>query len=135
MNQNQNNNQNGNQNNNNNNRNNNAQNNAGNVRSNMNSGNNGNNGSNSSSNISSVNNQKKDFNPKKENAPHSNMNRNNRIDFHKKPQQRYNPENFVTRIANPKREESVDDIKIDIEKLEKDIQFEVKQIRSVKLGL
>jgi hypothetical protein len=41
----------------------------------------------------------------------------------------------VARIANPKREESVDDIRMDIEKLEKDIQFEIKQIRSIKLGL
>lgn len=41
----------------------------------------------------------------------------------------------MARIANPKREESVDDIRMDIEKLEKDIQFEIKQIRSIKLGL
>jgi hypothetical protein len=34
-----------------------------------------------------------------------------------------------------KSEESIDDIKLDIEKIEKDIQFEIKQIRSIKLGL
>lgn len=66
-----------------------------------------------------------------------NENRNdNRNDFHKKPQQpRYNSENYAARIVTPKREETIDDIKMDIEKLEKDIQFEIKQIRSVRLGL
>lgn len=122
-----------NQNQNNNNRINNAQGNTGNANNTGNTGNAGNNGNYSGN--SGANNPKKDFNQKRENAPHSNMHRNNRIDFNKKPQQRYNSENLVARITNPKREESVDDIKMDIEKLEKDIQFEVKQIRSVKLGL
>ncbi len=35
----------------------------------------------------------------------------------------------------PKRIETVEDIQADIERVEKDIQFEIKQIRAVKLGL
>jgi hypothetical protein len=35
----------------------------------------------------------------------------------------------------PKREETIEDIQMDIEKLERDIQFEIKQISSTKLGL
>ena len=35
----------------------------------------------------------------------------------------------------PRKEKKPLNIKMDIEKLEKDIQFEIKQIRSVKLGL
>ncbi len=77
---------------------------------------------------------RKDFNAKKDNS-RMNYRKSNKNDFYKKPQQRYGAENYVTRIANPKRDESVEDIKMDIDKLEKDIQFEVKQIRSVKLGL
>lgn len=36
---------------------------------------------------------------------------------------------------NVKREETVEDIRIDIERLEKEIQFEIKQIKAVSLGL
>jgi hypothetical protein len=63
-------------------------------------------------------------------------NRTDNREFRRKPQQqRHNPEMYASRVITPKREETVDDIKMDIEKLEKDIQFEIKQIRSVKLGL
>lgn len=61
--------------------------------------------------------------------------KNARNEFSKKSSQRYNSESIVSRIANPKREETIEDIKMDIEKLEKEIQFEIKQIRSIKLGL
>jgi hypothetical protein len=39
------------------------------------------------------------------------------------------------RSIKPKREETIEDIQADIERVEKDIQFEIKQIRSIKLGL
>jgi len=41
----------------------------------------------------------------------------------------------LNRSARTKREETLDDIRADIEQIEKDIQFEIKQIRSIKLGL
>ncbi len=78
-------------------------------------------------------NQKRNFNQRRENQ-RSNFRKNTKNDFYKKPQ-RYNSDSMVARIAKPKREESVEDIRMDIEKLEKEIQFEIKQIRSVKLGL
>ncbi len=34
-----------------------------------------------------------------------------------------------------KREETLEDIRADIERVEKDIQFEIKQIQTVALGL
>ncbi|HEY8500791.1 MAG TPA: hypothetical protein VIL89_09240 [Clostridia bacterium] len=79
-------------------------------------------------------NKKKNVNQRKENSPHSNYRKGGRNDFYKKSL-RYHSESLVARISNPKREESIDDIKMDIEKIEKDIQFEMKQIRSIKLGL
>jgi hypothetical protein len=41
----------------------------------------------------------------------------------------------LNRSIRAKREETVDDIRADIDQLEKDIQFEIKQIKSIKLGL
>lgn len=41
----------------------------------------------------------------------------------------------VNRPVRTKREETIEDIRADIEQLEKDIQFEIRQIRSIKLGL
>jgi len=41
----------------------------------------------------------------------------------------------LNRPMRTKREETLDDIKADIEQIEKDIQFEIRQIRSIKLGL
>ncbi|NLG89570.1 MAG: hypothetical protein GX494_10265 [Clostridiaceae bacterium] len=79
-------------------------------------------------------NKKKNVNQRKENGTRLNYRKGSRNDFHKKSV-RYGSENLVARISNPKREESIDDIKLDIEKIEKDIQFEIKQIRSIKLGL
>jgi len=62
--------------------------------------------------------------------------RNDNREPYRKPQHpRSNSENYAARVLTTKREETVDDIKMDIEKLEKDIQFEIKQIRSVKLGM
>jgi len=81
------------------------------------------------------NNNKQGAVQKKEKNQHANYQKGGRNEFHKRTNQRYNPENRTARIANPKREESVEDIKMDIEKLEKDIQFEIKQIQSIKLGL
>lgn len=86
-------------------------------------------------NTGGTNYQKKDFNQKKDSNVRHSYHKSNRNDYHKKQQNRYNTESFATKIANPKREETVEDIKMDIDKLEKDIQFEIKQIRSVKLGL
>ena len=48
---------------------------------------------------------------------------------------RYNSESIAARIMKPKREETVEDVMMDIEKLERDIQFEIKQISSTRLGL
>jgi len=79
-------------------------------------------------------NKKKNINQKRDNNPRSNYRKSGRNDFHKKSL-RYTSDNLVARISNPKRDESVDDIKMDIDKIEKDIQFEMKQIRSIKLGL
>ncbi|NLN64304.1 MAG: hypothetical protein GX144_02635, partial [Clostridiaceae bacterium] len=87
---------------------------------------------NSNNNASSY---RKDYSQRRNNNSRSNYNRSSRNEHHRKSKQRYNTESLVARIANPKREESVDDIRMDIEKLEKDIQFEIKQIRSIKLGL
>jgi hypothetical protein len=42
---------------------------------------------------------------------------------------------LTARHIKPKRIETVEDIKADTERIEKDIQFEIKQIRSAKLGL
>lgn len=92
-------------------------------------------GSGGNQNQAGNNPHRKDFNARKDNNPHPNYKKSNKNDFHKKPQQRFNSENYAARITSPKRDESVEDIKMDIEKLEKDIQFEVKQIRSIKLGL
>ncbi|ANW99848.1 hypothetical protein CSTERTH_12810 [Thermoclostridium stercorarium subsp. thermolacticum DSM 2910] len=58
-----------------------------------------------------------------------------RNDLQKRPSQRISSEQVAARISNPKREETIEDIRMDIEKLEKEIQFEIKQIRSTKLGL
>ncbi len=41
----------------------------------------------------------------------------------------------LNRQVRTKREETVEDIKADVEQIEKDIQFEIRQIRSIKLGL
>ena len=41
----------------------------------------------------------------------------------------------LNRPIRAKREETVDDIRADIEQVEKDIQFEIRQIKSIKLGL
>lgn len=41
----------------------------------------------------------------------------------------------AARNIKPKRIETVEDIQADIERIDKDIQFEIKQIRAVKLGL
>lgn len=79
-----------------------------------------------------ANNQK--YKSKKE-GNRTNYRRNSRDDYHKRSSHRYNSESLVSRIANPKREETIEDIRMDIEKLEKEIQFEIKQIRSTKLGL
>ncbi len=75
-------------------------------------------------------NQKRNFNQRNSRSNY----RKNRNDYHKKSS-RYNSGSMIARINNPRREETVDDIKMDIEKLEKDIQFEIKHIRSIKLGL
>lgn len=85
-------------------------------------------------NNSSCNQQTNTQKRKRKDGNRSNYRRNSRNDYHKRSQ-RYNTESLISRIANPKREETVEDIQMDIEKLEKDIQFEVKQIRSTKLGL
>lgn len=77
-----------------------------------------------------TNKQKQRSNQRKE-GNRSNYRRNS---YHKRSS-RYNSDSLVARIANPKREETIEDIQMDIEKLEKDIQFEIKQIRSTKLGL
>jgi len=58
-----------------------------------------------------------------------------KAEYQKKSSQRYNSDSVVSRIANPKREETIEDIRMYIEKREKEIQFEIKQIRSTKLGL
>ena len=79
-------------------------------------------------------NKKKNTNQRRDNSPRSNYRKGGRNDFHKKSL-RYKPDSLVARISNPKRNESIDDIKMDIEKIEKDIQFEMKQICSIKLGL
>lgn len=73
--------------------------------------------------------------PQKDNNRANFNRRNSRSEFQKKSSQRYNAESVVSRIANPKREETIEDIRMDIEKLEKEIQFEIRQIRSTKLGL
>ena len=39
------------------------------------------------------------------------------------------------RTIKAKREETAEDIQADVERVEKDIQFEIKQIKSIKLGL
>lgn len=80
-----------------------------------------------------ANNQKN--RPQKENVRANISKRNSKNEFQKKSSQRYNSESVVSRIANPRREETIEDIRMDIEKLEKEIQFEIKQIRSIKLGL
>lgn len=80
-------------------------------------------------------NQKQNFNGRKEKELRPNVQKNNRNEFQKRSGQGYGIENRVARIVNQKREESVEDIKIDIEKLEKDVQFEIRQIQSIKLGL
>ncbi|NLM12068.1 MAG: hypothetical protein GX213_15145 [Clostridiaceae bacterium] len=85
------------------------------------------------SNISKQGNNKKNRSPKE--GGYTNYSRRNRGEYQKKSSQRYNTESVVSRIANPRREETVEDIRMDIEKLEKEIQFEIKQIRSTKLGL
>ncbi len=41
----------------------------------------------------------------------------------------------TSRIIKTTRVETVEDIIADIERIEKDIQFEIKQIRTIKLGL
>lgn len=41
----------------------------------------------------------------------------------------------IGRHASVKRVETVEDIQADIERIDKDIQFEIKQIKAVKLGL
>lgn len=41
----------------------------------------------------------------------------------------------VVKNIKPKRIETVEDIQADIERIDKDIQFEIKQIKAVKLGL
>ncbi|HAA25197.1 MAG TPA: hypothetical protein DCE11_03625 [Ruminiclostridium sp.] len=79
-------------------------------------------------------NKKRNVNQRKESNARSNYRKGGRGDYHKKSL-RYGSDSLVARISNPKREESIDDIKLDIEKIEKDIQFEIKQIRSIKLGL
>lgn len=80
-------------------------------------------------------NQKPKLNNRRENNNRPNNQKNSRSEFQKKAGARYISENRAARIITPKREETIDDIKMDIEKLEKDIQFEIKQIQSVKLGL
>jgi hypothetical protein len=44
-------------------------------------------------------------------------------------------ENITIKHIEPKREETVEDIIADTERIEKDIQFEIKQIKTIKLGL
>lgn len=48
---------------------------------------------------------------------------------------RYNGNNEKGRIINSKHIETVEDIRADAERIEKDIEFEIRQIKSVKLGL
>lgn len=73
--------------------------------------------------------------PQKDSSRTNLNKKNNKNEYQKRPSQRYNSESVVSRIANPRREETIEDIRMDIEKLEKEIQFEIKQIRSTKLGL
>ena len=42
---------------------------------------------------------------------------------------------ILGRHINTRQIETIDDIKADIERIDKDIQFEIKQIKAVKLGL
>lgn len=49
--------------------------------------------------------------------------------------QRFNKPRMEAPRPRVKREESVDDIRADIEQVEKDIELEIKQIRAIKLGL
>jgi len=42
---------------------------------------------------------------------------------------------IAPRHIKPKRIETIEDIRADIERVEKDIQLEIKQIRAAKLGL
>ena len=102
---------------------------------NSNSGNNTNNRYQNNKGQNQKNNQKQNSNQRKERSPRSNFQKSSRNEFQKRSGQRYSAENRAARIVSPKREENVDDIKMDIEKLEKDIQFEIKQIQSIKLGL
>jgi hypothetical protein len=87
------------------------------------------------SNRNNRSNYRKGYSQRKENAPRSGFRKGSRSDYNKNRHQRYNTDSLVARISNPKRDETIEDIIMDIEKLEKDIQFEIKQIRSVKLGL
>lgn len=80
-----------------------------------------------------VNNQKRK--PRDENTRAGLNKKNSRNEFQKRSPQRFSSESVMSRISNPKREETIEDIRMDIEKLEKEIQFEIKQIRSTKLGL
>lgn len=48
------------------------------------------------------------------------------------PKPLHEPYNKVIKV---KREDSVEDIQADVERVEKDIQFEIKQVKSIKLGL
>ena len=79
-------------------------------------------------------NQKQKQNNRRDGNVRLNNRRNSKNEFQKKTS-RYVHESRAARIITPKREESIDDIRMDIEKLEKDIQFEIKQIKSIKLGL
>lgn|GEM_PF-752775 len=89
---------------------------------------------NKSSNVAKqANNQKNK--PQRDSGRANYNKKSNKNEFQKKNPQRYNSESVVSRIANPRREETIEDIRMDIEKLEKEIQFEIKQIRSTKLGL
>lgn len=62
----------------------------------------------------------------------NNMSANNNSRYNRS---RYNGNNEKGRIINSKHIETVEDIRADAERIEKDIEFEIRQIKSVKLGL
>jgi hypothetical protein len=62
----------------------------------------------------------------------------NRSNFHKESTSRYNfsqDHAYSARCNRIKEDETVEDIKEDIARIEKEIQLELKEIRSMKLGL
>jgi len=62
----------------------------------------------------------------------------NKNNFHKEstPRYNFNQDNaYPARSNRIKEDETVEDIKEDIARLEKEIQLELKEIRSMKLGL